>query len=246
LDAGKQELEKAAQQLKMYRQAVLKWAFEGRLTNEVKNDIELPDGWQLVPFKELIHKIRSGTGSPPTSTNSAYPILRSSSVRNGRIDFEDVKFIADESTIRPDDFVQPNDLLFTRLNGSLDYVGNCARVPKAFPTNLLYPDRLFRVRLNNPEIARFIMYYFAGPNARRLIESKAKSTAGHMRISTPDITEMPVPICPINEQRKVVQEIEARLSVCDRIEETIAETLHQSEVLRQTILSRAFEGKLLN
>jgi type I restriction enzyme S subunit len=47
------------------------------------------------------------------------------------------------------------------------------------------------------------------------------------------------------EQIKVSQEIESRLSVCDKIEESIAQSLQQAEALRQSILKKAFEGKLV-
>lgn len=46
------------------------------------------------------------------------------------------------------------------------------------------------------------------------------------------------------EQQQIVQEIESRLSVCDKIEETITNSLKQAEALRQSILKKAFEGKL--
>ncbi len=49
----------------------------------------------------------------------------------------------------------------------------------------------------------------------------------------------------IKEQQQIVQEIESRLSVCDKIEETITNSLKQSEALRQSILKKAFEGKLV-
>ncbi len=135
-----------------------------------------------------MHKIRSGSAVPPSTELSNYPMLRSSSVRNGRINFKDVKYIQTDDKIKADDFIIEGDLLFTRLNGSIDYVGNCAKVPKIFPNNLIYPDRLFRLQLLKPEYADYIMYFFATNIVRKEIESKAKSTAGHMRISTPDIT----------------------------------------------------------
>lgn len=55
----------------------------------------------------------------------------------------------------------------------------------------------------------------------------------------------PFPITSLTEQEKIVQEIEFRLSVCDKIEETIEQSLLQAESLRQSILKKAFEGKLV-
>ena len=40
------------------------------------------------------------------------------------------------------------------------------------------------------------------------------------------------------------EELESKLTVCDKIEETISQSLHQAETLRQSILKQAFEGKL--
>ena len=49
----------------------------------------------------------------------------------------------------------------------------------------------------------------------------------------------------IEEQTQIVQEIESRLSICDKIEESISTSLLQAEALRQSILKKAFEGKLV-
>lgn len=53
------------------------------------------------------------------------------------------------------------------------------------------------------------------------------------------------PICSTNQQEQIVQEIETRLSVADKLEETITQSLQQAETLRQSILKKAFAGKLV-
>ncbi|MFZ2631115.1 MAG: restriction endonuclease subunit S [Desulfosalsimonadaceae bacterium] len=60
LDKGIENLKTAQAQLKTYRQAVLKWAFEGKLTNENVKDGELPEGWKWVQIDE-IGKIETGS-----------------------------------------------------------------------------------------------------------------------------------------------------------------------------------------
>jgi len=49
-----------------------------------------------------------------------------------------------------------------------------------------------------------------------------------------------------SEQTQIVQEIESRLSVCDKMEQSINESIEKAEALRQSILKKAFEGKLLS
>ena len=64
-------------------------------------------------------------------------------------------------------------------------------------------------------------------------------------ISMGNIREVIVPIIPFEEQKQIVQEIESRLSVADKLEETINNSLQQAEALRQSILKKAFEGRLV-
>ena len=45
-------------------------------------------------------------------------------------------------------------------------------------------------------------------------------------------------------QNEVVAEIEAKLSMCDNIDKMIADALVRADVMRQSILKDAFEGRL--
>jgi type I restriction enzyme S subunit len=59
------------------------------------------------------------------------------------------------------------------------------------------------------------------------------------------IKTIPFPLCSLPEQTLIVTELESKLTVCDKIEETISQSLLQAESLRQSILKKAFEGKLV-
>ena len=56
---------------------------------------------------------------------------------------------------------------------------------------------------------------------------------------------MPVALPPLSEQHRIVAEVERRLSVIDELEAVIATNLKRADRLRQAILKRAFEGKLV-
>lgn len=59
------------------------------------------------------------------------------------------------------------------------------------------------------------------------------------------VTKVLIPLCSPKEQEKIILEIESRLSVCDKIEETLENSLLQSEALRLSIIKKGFEGKLV-
>src|ERR1044072_3095985 len=63
LDAGVKSLKTAQAQLKIYRKAVLNWAFEGKLTNEDLPDGKLPNNWQVKTFAEIA-KVKSNLVDP--------------------------------------------------------------------------------------------------------------------------------------------------------------------------------------
>jgi type I restriction enzyme, S subunit len=243
LDKSIEELKTAQQQLKVYRQAVLKWAFEGRLTNENVREGELPKGWITKPLGELMESVRNGYSKKPDE-NGDFKILRISSVRPNKVDINEVRSLKNE--IGEENSVIENDLLFTRYNGSIDFVGVCGRVPK-LSNKLFYPDKLIRCRPLNkePYHSVYLQYATNYGSARKFVLNRIKTTAGQTGISGSDIKQIPIPLASAKEQQLIVQEIVSRLSVCDKIEETINDSVKQAEALRQSILKKAFEGQLL-
>ena len=59
------------------------------------------------------------------------------------------------------------------------------------------------------------------------------------------IKDILIPVFAEREQTKIIEEIESRLSVCDYLAETIETSLKKAKALRQSILKKAFEGRLL-
>ena len=78
----------------------------------------------------------------------------------------------------------------------------------------------------------------------RIKRSIFSMTLGKLALSR--IEEIEFPLCSMEEQHQIVQEIESRLSVCDKVEDCITESLEKAKALRQSILKKAFEGRLLS
>ncbi|MBK8624812.1 MAG: restriction endonuclease subunit S [Saprospiraceae bacterium] len=88
LDNGKQQLLTAQKQLKVYRQSLLKWAFEGKLTNKNVKEGELPKGWKIVTIGDVfeVH-----IGSTPKRNNANYWGGNINWLSSGEIAFKDIK-----------------------------------------------------------------------------------------------------------------------------------------------------------
>jgi type I restriction enzyme S subunit len=212
---------------------------------DTENMLELPERWVWGKFEQLISSFRSGSSAVPQNEPTDFPILRSSSVRPLRLDCNDVRFVTEADSQRADNFLQEGDLLFTRLSGSLDYVGNCALVKGTESRGIQYPDRLFRAQLVEQGMGQYVEICFASSQLRKEITAQAKSTAGHQRISMGGIREQVLPLPPLAEQRRIVAEVERWLSVVNALEREVEAALAHAARLRRSILKRAFEGRLV-
>lgn len=227
LDDAEATLQKTKAQLALYRQAVLKEAFQGK------------EQWDRYTFNDLLAGMRNGYGEKPTDSGD-HKILRISAVRPLVLNLSDNRMNQDAFT--EENLIQENDLLFTRYNGSQEYVGVCARVP-SLDDDYAYPDKIIRCRLKHPEsiLAKYLMYYLNSGDARKYIRSKIKTTSGQKGISGGDIKKTIVYIPDSIIQEDTVKYIESNLSSCDSIERTIDDSIMYARAIRDRILKQAFE-----
>ena len=239
LDKGVETLQTIKQQLAVYRQAVLKEAFEGKLTKStpLKHDNLL----------HYIEKPRYGTSKKCSyeCADKDTPVYRIPNIdwSVGRIDHEDIKYAHFSDKEVEGIRLEKDDILIIRSNGSVSLVGRAALISQS-DTCGSFAGYLMRIRVAKPDILipKFLLLYLNSHQARVYIENKAKSTSGVNNINSDEISRLPIPLFSHQEQVAIIEEIESRLSVCDSIEQTVDTALAQAEALRQSILKKAFEG----
>jgi type I restriction enzyme, S subunit len=216
LDKGIEDLKTAQQQLKTYRQSVLKWAFEGKLTNDNVKDGELPKGWEKLKIKDVC-EIKGGKNqSKVINPNGKYPIYGSS----GIFGYAD-EYICDENTT------------IVGRKGNINS-------PLFVTTKFWNVDTAFGLCVNNKYDSKLLYYFCLGFNFKKLDKSTTIPS-----LAKSDILSIDIQVPLIEEQQQLVQEIESRLSVADKMEESIAQSLLQAEALRQSILKKAFSGEMV-
>ena len=117
-------------------------------------------------------------------------------------------------------------------------------LPKDCEDGIINP-RLVKISLNKFYDSIFFKYYFESAFLKSLYSLKAHGATMDI-LNLGIIKELPYPLCSKQEQHQIVLEIESRLSICDKIEKDIADSLEKAQALRQSILKKAFEGKLLS
>ncbi len=239
LDKGIENLKTAQQQLKTYRQAVLKWAFEGKLTNKNVKDGELPKAWKLSELENLA-EMRLGKMLDKNKNKGNFQYyLRNISVRWGSFDLYDLPQMKFEESEEGKYSIIDGDLIICEGGEP----GRCA-IWKESNTQMKIQKALHRVRVKDNLSVKFLFYFLYYSSISGLLEKYfTGTTIKHLTGSGLKKVSIPLPL--YEEQNLIVQEIESRLSVADKMEESINQSLQQAEALRQSILKKAFEGKLI-
>lgn len=308
LDNGVSNLKLAQNQLKVYRQALLKHAFEGKLTEQWRKEnnpepadkllerikeerqkryeqelkewkatlkgwekegrkgrkpgkpkpvaqlkqlenegyySSLPSNWKWIKvgeFEELI-----GSGSTPKGGRSIYlndgiPFIRSMNVYPDGLVLNDIVHI-NESTHQKMSRSQlrEKDVLLNITGAS---IGRCSYVPIGFNEGNVNQHVCIIRTFTDKIHYKYLSYYFNSPESQRIIQN-IYSGATREALTFGQIRNFPFPLCSIEEQKVIIDELENQISLIQNLENTIESGLQKSEALRQSILKKAFEGELV-
>lgn len=238
LDNAVKTLQKTKEQLAVYRQAVLKEAFEGKYTPNVpmhevtmEEIADKKDGLRRGPFGSAIKKA--------FFVESGYKVYEQGNAIN-----DDCKrghyFITEEKYNELSSFqLKPGDFIVS-CSGT---IGKIAQLPADAEPGVIN-QALMRIRLK-PEVIDpyYFMLQFRSEVFQRKIVARGSGMGNLAGIKEFKLATMFVPNNYEN-QKHIVNEVESRMSVCDSIEQTVDTALAGAEAMRQSILKEAFEGRL--
>ncbi len=283
LDNGIANLRLAQEQLKVYRQAVLKKAFEGELTRkwrEQQTDLSdaldlleqirkereeaskasgkkvkpvkpltedeiaelpgLPEGWGWVKVGEVLEVF---VGSTPSRKEQKYwggdiPWVSSGEVAFCKIN-STKEFITKLGLENSSTQIHPAGTVMLGMIGEGKTRGQVA----ILNISACHNQNTAAIRTSSHYLSEFVYHFFE----MNYIETRRIGSGNNQQALNKNIIEnISIPLCSLPEQHAIVEEIETRLSVCDKMAQDIDEALEKAEALRQSILKKAFEGKLLS
>ncbi|MDF1547324.1 MAG: restriction endonuclease subunit S [Bacteroidales bacterium] len=219
--------------------------------NEYQDFDILPDNWTWTRLASCVVDSQSNIVDGPFGSNlqsaeyvkEGKPVLMIQNIKANQFIDKRIKYVTEKkfNSLLRHQFTN-GDLIVTKLG---DPLGLCCRVPKRFNEGVIVAD-LIRIKPSSENINYDWLMYLI--NSQILQGQFRKITKGttRPRMNLTIMRNVILPLCSKEEQSQIVQEIETRLSICDKMEATIAESLQKAEALRQSILKKAFEGKLLN
>ena len=232
LDASVAELQAAKEKLKVYRQAVLKEAFDSIQANS-----------DNVTIKSVCETIKVGIVIKPTQyyvTQGGVLAFRNANVRRNYIEDKDWAMISQEGHQKNlKSQVHEDDVLIARSGVNL---GMAAVDPEKYDGyNPI--DVVIAVPKKESVLPQYLAQYTNSPYGLEVVRKNQHGAAqGHLNVK--EYGNLPILLPSLNDQRSLLEKIESRSSVCDSIQQTIDTSLQQAEALRQSILKLAFEGRL--
>jgi len=203
----------------------------------------LPVGWKWVKLGEVSLKIGDVDHKMPKSVeNGKYPYLSTKDLTDDfKINFDNAKRISENDFHQLSKKIKPErgDIIFSRYGtiGRNVLVETDIDFLVSYSCAIIKPD-------SKMITSKYLYLYTLSP----LIKSEIKkytvqTTQANVGISS--INNFIVPLPSKEIQQQIVLEIEKRFSEADNLEKAIDDSLAKSELLRQSILSQAFSGKLV-
>lgn len=239
LDKAVDTLKTTKEQLAVYRQAVLKDAFDNAQAMCER----------FTPIEELLVTDRKGMSTGPFGTmlkkhehkTTGVPMLGIENIDSGKFIDGNKIFVTPEKAAELKSFaLKSGDIIISR-SGT---VGELCVVPPRMEGALLSTN-LMRVSLDCQKVLpEYFIYLFQSKGI--VLDQVKELCKGSTRIflNQTILKQIQFPIPNVHEQLQIINTIESRLTFCDNIEKTVDTALAQADAMRQSILKQSFEGTM--
>ncbi|MBI4502901.1 MAG: restriction endonuclease subunit S [Gemmatimonadetes bacterium] len=205
-----------------------------------------PEGWAVAPLRGLAALKGGVTKGQKRRTGTrlrSVPYLRVANVQRGYLDLEDMQEIpATEEEIQ-ELALKPGDVLFNE-GGDRDKLGRGWVWQGEIPV-CIHQNHVFRARPVAGLIDSRFLSWYGNSFGQRYFNDEGKQTTNLASVNMTKLGALPVPVPPFEEQQRIVEEVDRRFSVLDALTRETDAALARAARLRQSILQRAFEGKLV-
>ncbi|WP_074827017.1 restriction endonuclease subunit S [Paracoccus sanguinis] len=208
---------------------------------------DFPRGWAKAPLSDLIAHDGIFTDgdwveSKDQDPNGSVRLIQLADIADSHFINKSSRFLTREKADELNcTFLKKGDLLVARMP---DPLGRCCIFPLDGEERFVTVVDVCAIRLGSAAIERrYLMRAINSPEVRGKI-SALQSGSTRKRISRGNLATVPIPIPPLNEQRRIVEKIEAMFDEIDKGVESLQTARTTLGLHRQSLLKSAFEGRL--
>lgn len=257
LDAGCSELERAAAKLANLRERAIVQAlvagWETKRADPSLTDVgaadgalsSLPIGWSWSRLGDIADVVGGVTKDAKKQSDPTYvevPYLRVANVQRGRLNLNAI------ATIRVPQ-AKADALRLRRGDVLLNEGGDRDKLARGWVWEEQIPDcihqnHVFRARITDPRVDPYFLSWTTNTIGGRWAERNGKQSVNLASISLSMIRRMPVIVPPEGVAARITRKLQDTQSNFDRLEKSICDGMDRSVVLRKSLLSAAFSGRL--
>lgn len=204
-------------------------------------------GWPVKRLGDVLTGIEAGkcvscVERPADLTE--WGVLKVSAVTWGTFKPEENKVLPDGFEVPADREVRAGDFLISRSN-TTELVGAVVHVKQTRP-RLMLSDKTLRLVPRDDEILpEYMELALRSPQCRSFIEEKATGASSSMKNITQDtIRDIPLPVPPINQQRRIMAKVSRQLKAAEPIRAAVEEQLVTIHRMPVALLGAAFQGQI--
>ena len=219
-----------------------KWNGRGKYKEPTIPDVTklplLPEGWIWASVEQISTKVVDGVHKKPNYVEAGVPFVTVRNLTAGSgISFEKLHYITlkDHTEFIKRANPEPGDILVSK-DGTLGVI-------RIIKTDVIF-SIFVSVALVKParrQMSNYLGITLSSPQVQVQMVPKG---SGLQHIHLEDLREDCIPLPPLAEQKRIVAEVERRLSVVEELEAVVEANLQRATCLRQSILQKAFTGKL--
>ena len=232
IDEGLEHLENAKEQIKQYRQSVLKSAFEGKLYKTSE--------WEIFNILELCSIINGTTIDKSLEKQfGEIPYIKVSDMNlpENSVKITTSSRFVNKNEIKANTIIPKNSIIFPKRGGA---IATNKKRKVIFP--IIIDLNIMALIPNNTNIlSHEYLYYWL----QKLDLSTISNGGAVPQINRYSFENLFLKLPTLEEQKRIVEEIEKRFAVADEVEKVVEENIEKAKQLKQSILKKAFEGRLV-
>lgn len=243
LDAAKEKARNVLDSFETRKAAILHKAFSGELTASWrKRNNVADDSWEEKTFDSCVKKMQNGLSKRSGEKGKGTVVLRLANLGETNFDVSDLRTIKLTEKERENYILYKNDVAMIRVNGSKSNVAR--QILVASNDSWSFCDHIIRIVYESFCLPNYMVYFSGAKKYKDYVFENMVSSAGQNTISRKGLANLKIPIPTLAEQQEIVRILDNILQKEQKAKQAAQTVLEQIDLLKKSILARAFRGEM--
>lgn len=208
---------------------------------------EIPESWVWCRLGEISLHSEAGKSYQAqeiSAQENQIGVIKTSAITSGFFVEDENKLLPNQNVSIDKIRIEKDDIIFCRASGSKGLAGKSCLVANTPRANLILSDKSIRYVFSDNISKRFIQYFnssFFGEEYYIKLGTTKSTTMNN--ITREQFNNLPIPLPPLAEQKRIVKKLEEVMNLCDELKTTITNNQNYIDQLLQVALNDALQIK---